>query len=56
VRVLKTAKLKYAQAAIEELDSRSTRGIERSVVMSLALRLALFYSHSIVAGGLLLTS
>ena len=36
-RLLKTAKLKYPQAAIEDLDSRSTRGIERSAVMSLAL-------------------
>ena len=36
-RLLKTARLKYPQAAIEDLDSRSTRGIERSAVMSLAL-------------------
>jgi DNA replication protein DnaC len=35
-RLLKTAKLKYPQAAIEDLDSRSTRGLERSAVMSLA--------------------
>jgi hypothetical protein len=35
-RLLKLAKLKYPQAAIEDLDSR-TRGIERSAVMSLAL-------------------
>ena len=33
-RLLKTAKLKYPQAAIEDLDSRSTRGLERSAVMS----------------------
>ena len=31
-----TVKLKYPQAGIEDLDSR-TRGIERSAVMSLAL-------------------
>lgn len=36
-RLLKVAKLKYPQAAIEDLDSRSTRGLERSAVMSLAL-------------------
>ncbi|MFN9725963.1 IS21-like element helper ATPase IstB [Acidovorax sp.] len=36
-RLLKAAKLKYPQAAIEDLDSRSTRGIERSAVMSLVL-------------------
>ena len=36
-RLLKAAKLKYPQAAIEDLDSRSTRGIERAAVMSLAL-------------------
>ena len=35
-RLLKLVKLKYPQAAIEDLDSR-TRGIERSAVMSLAL-------------------
>jgi DNA replication protein DnaC len=36
-RLLKTAKLKYPQATIEDLDSHSTRGLERSAVMSLAL-------------------
>jgi DNA replication protein DnaC len=36
-RLLKTAKLRYPQAAIEDLDSRATRGLERSTVMSLAL-------------------
>ena len=36
-RLLKTAKLKYPQAAIEDFDSRSARGLERSAVMSLAL-------------------
>lgn len=33
-RLLKTAKLKYPQAAIEDLDSRSTRGLERSAAGS----------------------
>lgn len=36
-RLIKCAKLKYPQATIEDLDSRSTRGIERSTVMSLAM-------------------
>lgn len=36
-RLLKNAKLKYPQAAIEDLDSRSTRGLERATVLSLAL-------------------
>jgi len=36
-RLLKNARLKYPQAAIEDLDSRSSRGLERSTVMSLAL-------------------
>lgn len=36
-RLLKNARLKYGQACIEELDSRTGRGINRSEVMSLAL-------------------
>ena len=36
-RLLKQAKLKYPQAAIEDLDSRPARGIDRKTVMSLAL-------------------
>ncbi|MBK7003340.1 MAG: IstB-like ATP-binding domain-containing protein [Rhodoferax sp.] len=36
-RLLKCAKLNYPQATIEDLDSRSTRGFERSAVMSLAM-------------------
>ncbi len=36
-RLLKQAKLKYPQAAIEDLDSRPARGIDRNTVMSLAL-------------------
>ncbi len=37
VRLLKQARLKYPQAAIEDIDSRAGRGIQRSTVMSLAL-------------------
>ncbi len=36
-RLLKNARLKYGQACIEELDSKTGRGINRSEVMSLAL-------------------
>ena len=37
VRLLAQAKLKYPQAAIEDIDTRPGRGVERSAVMSLAL-------------------
>ncbi len=36
-RLLKNARLKYGQACIEELDTRTSRGINRSEVLSLAL-------------------
>jgi len=36
-RLLKNARLKYGQAYIEELDSSTGRGVNRSEVMSLAL-------------------
>lgn len=35
--LLKKARLKYAQACIEDLDTRAGRGIERSAIMGLAL-------------------
>lgn len=50
-RLLKTAKLKYPQAAIEDLDSRTTRGIERSAVMSLALGEWVKCGHSVLITG-----
>lgn len=37
LRLLKNARLKYGQAAIEDIDSRAGRGIDRREVMSLAL-------------------
>ena len=37
VRLLKQAQLKYPQAAIEDIDARASRGIDRGRVMSLAL-------------------
>ncbi|WP_237174131.1 IS21-like element helper ATPase IstB [Paracandidimonas lactea] len=36
-RLLKQARLKYPQAAIEDIDTRPTRGLDRPAVMSLAL-------------------
>ncbi len=36
-RLLKQARLKYPQAAIEDLDTRAARSIDRRAVMSLAL-------------------
>ena len=36
-RLLKDARLKYPQAAIEDLDSRAGRGLDRQSVMSLVL-------------------
>lgn len=50
-RLLKLAKLKYPQAAIEDLDSRSTRGIERAAVMSLALGDWVQAGHAILITG-----
>ena len=50
-RLLKTARLKYPQAAIEDLDSRSTRGIERSAVMSLALGEWVNGGHAVLITG-----
>jgi DNA replication protein DnaC len=50
-RLLKTAKLKYPQAAIEDLDSRSTRGLERSTVMSLALGEWVNAGHAVLITG-----
>lgn len=36
-RLLQKARLKYPQAAIEDLDTRATRGIDRSTIMSVVL-------------------
>jgi hypothetical protein len=49
--LLKVAKLKYPQAAIEDLDSRSTRGLERSAVMSLALGEWVNAGHAVLITG-----
>ncbi len=50
-RLLKLAKLKYPQAAIEDLDSRSARGIERGAVMSLALGQWVEAGHAVLITG-----
>lgn len=50
-RLLKQARLKYPQAAIEDLDSRPARGIDRRTVMSLALGNWVESGHSILISG-----
>ncbi len=50
-RLLKQAKLKYAQAAIEDIDTRAGRGIERGAVMSLALSDWVTSGHSVLITG-----
>lgn len=50
-RLLKNARLKYPQAAIEDLDSRSTRGLERSMVMSLAMGEWVNSGHAVLITG-----
>lgn len=50
-RLLKQARLKYPQAAIEDLDSRPGRGIERQALMSLALGNWVETGHSLLISG-----
>ena len=51
VRLLKNAHLKYAQAAIEDIDTRAGRGIDRREVMSLALGDWVDAGHSVLITG-----
>jgi DNA replication protein DnaC len=51
VRLLKNAHLKYGQAAIEDIDTRSGRGIDRREVMSLALGDWVSAGHSVLITG-----
>ena len=51
VRLLKNAHLKYAQAAIEDIDARAGRGIDRREVMSLALGDWVTAGHSVLITG-----
>ena len=50
-RLLKLAHLKYPQAAIEDLDARPTRGIDRRTVMSLVLGDWVTSGHSVLICG-----
>ena len=51
VRLLKRAQLKYGQAAIEDIDNRPGRGIDRSAVMSLVLGDWVSSGHSVLITG-----
>ena len=51
LRLLKNAHLKYGQAAIEDIDTRPSRGIDRREVMSLALGDWVSAGHSILITG-----
>jgi len=50
-RLLKNARLKYGQAAIEDIDSRPGRGVNRAELMSLALGDWVASGHSILITG-----
>jgi len=50
-RLLKDARLKYPQAAIEDLDSRAGRGIDRRAVTALVLGDWIEAGHSILITG-----
>lgn len=51
IRLLKSAHLKYGQAAIEDIDSRAGRGIDRREVMSMALGDWATSGHSVLITG-----
>ena len=51
LRLLKNARLKYGQAAIEDIDSRTGRGIDRREVMSLALGDWVSAGHNVLVTG-----
>ena len=50
-RLLKQAHLKYPQACIEDIDTRSGRGLERKEVMSLALGEWVQSGHTVLITG-----
>ena len=50
-RLVKEAKLKYPQAAIEDIDTRAGRGLDRKAVMSLALGDWIDSGHSVLITG-----
>ena len=51
LRLLKSAQLKYGQAAVEDIDSRPGRGVDRRTVMSLALGDWVTSGHSVLITG-----
>ncbi len=51
LRLLKQARLKYGQAAIEDIDTRPTRGLDRRAVMSLVLGDWVQSGHSVLISG-----
>jgi DNA replication protein DnaC len=51
LRLLKSARLKYGQAAIEDIDSRAGRSLDRRDVMSLALDKWVGAGHSVLITG-----
>ena len=51
VRLLKQARLKYGQAAIEDIDTRPSRGVDRRTVMSVALGDWVSTGHSVLITG-----
>ena len=50
-RLMKEARLKYPQAAIEDLDTRSGRSIDRKAIMSLVLGDWIDSGHSVLITG-----
>ena len=50
-KLLKTARLKYPQAMIEDLDCRASRGIDRATVMSLTLGPWVSSGHTVLITG-----
>ena len=50
-KLLKTARLKYPQAMIEDLDCRPSRGIDRATVMSLTLGPWVRSGHAVLITG-----
>lgn len=51
MRLLKSARLKYPQAMIEDVDCRTSRGIERPTVMSLTLGPWVRSGHAVLITG-----
>lgn len=51
LRLLKNAQLKFSQAAIEDIDTRPERGVDRREVMSLALGDWVTSGHSVLITG-----